>query len=512
MNKLYRLIPLLLFFSGLLAGMQLSFSGNPIVLVAGFTFLYAMLYRVKHSFSYSLWYSFFFGYGFFLWGHGWISQPLSSFENVFDKYQVWAFIGIPAILSGYFLLVGLLNVYVKSVGHGRVFIFSVALWVAEYLRCYVLPAVPLGQVGTVWFNMQYIAMTASVFGVYGLSFFTYYFSLLVSGAILKDKASFIVCVLIGVMVPAVGYLNVPKTLEKEDFFVRLVPTAWPQTEKYKSLQMRVNHLKELVAKSNLQLSTLKKQPNLVVWPETTVEFSLLNNINGYDFIHPDIKPYLQQSMFAHNAEDKFLLAGIGFKANQTITFNAAMVLNRDGVIYVYNKYYLAPFGEFTPAPLQPLFRLFGLPMLSGFVPGEPVQPLLRVSNLNIRVLICYEGSYSRTLKQSSVPIDMLTVITNDAWFGMNGKEQQFISHAFRAIEEGVSMVRCANSGYSGYILPNGSYYASLTHNPIDIQLYKPVEQTFFSLLAGWCVYWVECVLLLLVVLGLALEVCARRRV
>lgn len=496
---------------GLISGMQLSLNGQPIVLVLGFAMFYAALHGAQRNLKQSLWYSFFFGYGFFLWSHGWISQPLTSFGDLFKAFEIWVFLGIPVLGVCFFLVMGFLNAVVWSQTQVRVFILSLAVCCLEYVRCYVFPAVPLGQIGTVWINTPYIPLIAAFVGLSGLSFVTYYVSFSLGELFLGNKTPVVLAGVMALFLGGLGFWHAQTPLEKSDVYVRLVPTSWPQVEKYGPIETRVQHLNELILKSTRQVKSLTHAPSLIVWPETTIEFSLLQHAQGYNFIYPEIKPYLQQHLFKEAFHSADLLAGVGFRINKDIAYNVAMVMNVDDIQYVYKKHYLAQFGEFTPGFLKPLFRLFNIPMMSEYTPGECAQPVYKGANLNIRSLICYEASYSRTIRHTHEPIDLLVVITNDAWFGLNGKQQQFMSHVFRAIEEGIPMVRCANSGYSGYVLPNGAYAVSLTDAPLDIQIHKSIHDTVFSRLTWWFRYWVEVCVLLLIALGVGLELCFRKR-
>jgi apolipoprotein N-acyltransferase len=296
-------------------------------------------------------------------------------------------------------------------------------------------------------------------------------------------------------------------LSINDDIFRIVPTSWAQTDKYRALESRVEHLKELI---DLSFVDSKNTPILILWPETTIEFALLQREWGYDFMYPEIKPYLQHMLTSNT----LLLAGIVLRTPQDETYNIVFGVSKTGDIsYVYKKRFLAPFGEFMPTGLRSIANTLGIHAMDDFNRGTYDQSSLLLSNgLRVNTLICYEGSFSGQVVQPYQSVDLFTVSTNDAWFGYNGKEQQFISHAFRAIEEGVPMIRSANRGFSGYVSPIGTYKVSLSKTPLTLKIHKPLpQQTPYRWLTNRCTYWLELVFSISLIYILTVEIMFRRR-
>jgi apolipoprotein N-acyltransferase len=123
---------------------------------------------------------------------------------------------------------------------------------------------------------------------------------------------------------------------------------------------------------------------------------------------------------------------------------------------VYRKMHLVPFGEYVP--LQGLL-FFAAPLteqVGTFAAG--IDPaLLQVNGHPISVAICYEVVYPDLVRQFVVGgSELLTTITNDAWFGATSAPYQHFEQAsMRAIEDGRYMVRAANTGISGIVDPYG---------------------------------------------------------
>jgi apolipoprotein N-acyltransferase len=139
-------------------------------------------------------------------------------------------------------------------------------------------------------------------------------------------------------------------------------------------------------------------------------------------------------------------------------YNSAFLVRADGSdAGFYRKIHLVPFGEYVPLKnilffIGPLVEAIG----SGFDAGED-PAVLRVDGHSISVAICYEIVYPALVRQFVLRgSELLTTITNDAWFGdTSAPYQHFAQAAMRAIEEGRYVVRAANTGISGVIDPYG---------------------------------------------------------
>jgi apolipoprotein N-acyltransferase len=138
-------------------------------------------------------------------------------------------------------------------------------------------------------------------------------------------------------------------------------------------------------------------------------------------------------------------------------FNAAFLVKPDGSTgAVYRKMHLVPFGEYVPA--QRLLFFVGpiVEAVSSFHPGDsPV--LLPIGHHIVSTAICYEVIYGSLIREFVVNgSEMLTTITNDAWYGRSSAAYQHWDQAsLRAIENGRFLARAANTGVSGFVDPYG---------------------------------------------------------
>jgi apolipoprotein N-acyltransferase len=132
----------------------------------------------------------------------------------------------------------------------------------------------------------------------------------------------------------------------------------------------------------------------------------------------------------------------------------------------YAKRKLVPFGEYIP--LRPILGWLDklVPIGGDFQRGTEARPLLvpvRSGQVRVGVLICYEDIFPEFARASTLAgAEMLAVLTNDAWFGEGGAAYQHAaSSVLRAVETRRPVLRCGNSGWSGWIDEFGNIRATL---------------------------------------------------
>jgi apolipoprotein N-acyltransferase len=168
-------------------------------------------------------------------------------------------------------------------------------------------------------------------------------------------------------------------------------------------------------------------------------------------------------------------------------YNAIYVVDHDAsILSVYDKVHLVPFGEYLP--LQRLAESYGLVQLTkvqgGFIAGERRRPMSIPRAPPALPLICYEIIFPG----AAVPRDVerpawLLNLTNDGWFGVStGPHQHFQQARVRAIEEGLPLVRAANTGISAVVDPLGRIVARLplgVEDVLDAPLPRAIAPTWF---------------------------------
>jgi apolipoprotein N-acyltransferase len=146
-------------------------------------------------------------------------------------------------------------------------------------------------------------------------------------------------------------------------------------------------------------------------------------------------------------------------SGETNYYNSSFLVNpAGGVEAIYHKRRLVIFGEYIPLLRWLPFLKWLTPIIGGFTPGDRVVPF-SLTNLSAKtsVLICFEDMFPHEAREHvEADTDFLINLTNDGWFGNGAAQwQQAASAVFRAIENGVPLVRCCNNGLTCLIDAQG---------------------------------------------------------
>lgn len=204
---------------------------------------------------------------------------------------------------------------------------------------------------------------------------------------------------------------------------------------------------------DLSLSTKRRHPELIVWPETAAPFYF-----QYD---KNLTARLQKGI---SRIDTLFLIGIPtvqIDGSRVSYYNTAFLLNSKGQpLSSYHKAHLVPFGEYVPLRRYLPFLGKIVAQVGDFTPGR-VGDTIQWNGHDLGVLICYEMIFPYLARATVANgAQMLVNITNDAWYGRTSAPDQHFSMAvFRAIENRRFMVRAANTGISGFIDPVGRMIA-----------------------------------------------------
>jgi len=251
--------------------------------------------------------------------------------------------------------------------------------------------------------------------------------------------------------------------------VRLIQPNAPQHEKWdpEKIPVFVNRQIDFTAAGDTP-------PDLIVWPETAL---------------PYLQEYAQPVFDAIGAAARGAPVALGIqRADDAGYYNGLVVLDGAGqVAQSYDKHHLVPFGEYMPFPA--LFRSLGIRALaeradSGYAAG-PGPRLLDFGALGTALpLICYEAVFAHDVGGAPTRPAFLMQLTNDAWFGMRSGPQQHLAQArMRAIEQGLPLIRAANTGISAVIDPRGRITDALPLNTagyLDAVLPAPRPPTLYA--------------------------------
>ena len=235
--------------------------------------------------------------------------------------------------------------------------------------------------------------------------------------------------------------------------VALVQPSIPQTVIWDPKEA-TNRFHKLVALSHQALAT---QPDLLVWPEAALP-DLLTRFNPltHDAVTNLVLPnHLWMILGADDARPK----KNAVNPDDVAFFNAGFLVAPNGeLVATYFKRHLVMFGEYLPfARWLPFLKKFRATE-GGFTPGDsPVPFVLSEPNATISVLICFEDVFPHLVRGSVEPdTDFLLNLTNNGWFGESAAQwQHAVSALFRAVENGLPLVRCTNNGLTCWIDARG---------------------------------------------------------
>ena len=425
-----------------------------------------------------------FGIGYFVAGLYWISFSFLVDARTFAWMIPFAVTGLAALLGIYFALVAVLTRLWAPAGPLRVLGFA-GFWVgAEWVRGWALTGFPWNLIGTAWTFSDSMIQAAAFGGAYLLSLLTV--AAASFPALLGDRNvplrgrwvwSGAPLVLLAVAWGA-GALRLASanTEAVENVRLRLVQPNIAQRDKWR---------RELLGRHLATLRTLSRRPGSgsapthVIWPETAVPFFLDGNRQGV--------AALAQAAPAGGALISGALrtsAGPRSAAARRRVWNSLAVVTADERIAgSYDKHHLVPFGEYVP--LRSVFRIDKITAgRTDFSPGPGLRSIGLPGGPAFSPLICYEAIFPGRAVDGADRPGWLLNLTNDAWFGTSsGPYQHFASTRLRAVEEGLPLVRVANTGISGVVDPYGRIVVRSKLDQtaaLDSELPDALSPTFYA--------------------------------
>jgi apolipoprotein N-acyltransferase len=186
----------------------------------------------------------------------------------------------------------------------------------------------------------------------------------------------------------------------------------------------------------------------LIWPETAVPYILTEAPGAIAAIGAVLPPGTSLITGAPRAER-------GSVSPERAVTNSILVVNDRGeIVDSYDKVHLVPFGEYLPFAdfLEPLGIRQMIALPGGFTAGLDRRPLTSFPAPAFAPLICYEAIFPGEVLPDGERPGWLLNVTNDAWFGdSQGPRQHFRQARLRAVEEGLPLVRAANTGISAIV-------------------------------------------------------------
>lgn len=447
---------------GLIAGLGQAPFYLPLLSLIAFAVAFGLL-RVSDTPRQALRNGWLFGLGYFALTLQWLVSP---FLVEPEKHAWMAPFALFFMAGGLALLWAAAFGFARRLGAGALVL---TLPMAEVARAYVFTGFPWGMPSYGLVN-SWFGQTASLLGPHGLNLL---FMLLAYSLFLLPTSTGRARMR-AVVISALGLVALwplgdsPEPRADTTGVIRLVQPNAPQHQKWDPLYAPI------FFERALEFTTAPGDPDLIIWPETSLPASL----PGGDWA-------LARVTEAANGTP------IVFGANRfegVRIYNAAILMDGQGAWdQTYDKHHLVPFGEYMPfGDALAGFGIHGLAASAGR--GFSAGPGARLMDLGVLgqalPLICYEAVFPHDVGSAGQRPDFLMQITNDAWFGnFSGPHQHLAQARMRAIEQGLPMVRAANTGISALIDPRGRVLNTLALNEagfMDVDLPAPSGATLYS--------------------------------
>lgn len=457
----HRLEFLILCILAFTAGSAASFAMAPYhwwgLLFPALSGLYLLLLKCK-GFRGGLAIGWAYGFGFFIFSLSWIGNALLVEGNPYAWAWPLAVSVLPAGLALFPALACGISVRFFPLSRiGGFLAFCALLGLSEWLRGHILTGFPWNLTAYAWGNALPLLQILRHVDVYALSLFI---TLLSAAPALcvhtpRRPAPYALVILLGLGTLAIyfyGYerlSNAPLTMQ-EDIIFKVVQPNTPQNEKWDHSKI-ADHFQTLVTLSAPSDKDSSDQTTVILWPETALHYLFLNDAGSRGYIRSVLESY---------AGPAFLITGALIRDQEKGSYtNSIITIDKTGeIVNRYDKFHLVPFGEYIPfhdwIPLETITRFKGFERGPG--PQTKTLPLSAGKSLKFSPLVCYEILFPGRVIDSNDPPDLIVNTTNDGWYGYSaGPHQHFLKARFRAIEEGIPVVRSANTGISGIIDPYG---------------------------------------------------------
>lgn len=333
-----------------------------------------------------------------------------------------------------------------------------AAWVGpEWVRGWLFGGFGWNGLGVALHNNLALIQIADITGIWGLSFVVIFINIIAVITVrrvwseigkirLRPHYDFSLAMALVVVVFSYGVRALLKKDSGTSFRVAAIQANIPQEEK----AGEESAAKIMDTYAGLTDLALKIDPQLLIWPESSVPGGLFSSKETFDFVN---------GFTAAKPGVNFLLGTDDFDDKDS--YNAAILLAGKGKEpQIYHKIHLVPFGEYLPLRHSfPLFAWFAGGMVPGDFKAGTDYSVLETQDPVVKIapLICFEdtlGDLTRRFVLNGA--QMLVNMTNDGWFQKTeGAEQHLANAVFRTVETRRPMARASNTGVTCFIDTRG---------------------------------------------------------
>ena len=420
---------------------------------------------------------FWFGFCHHLVGLYWITSAI-----LIEASQYWWFVpfAVPstALILAPFIAAATFLAKMAAPGWRRALMLAAAWTLGDLARQFVATGFPWNPLGSVlalpgWAGSVMIA-PAALISVHGLTFFTVWFAAIPGQSRRFFRvASGSLALWIGL---GVWLLRQPLGAAPD---LKIVLIQGDESEQEKLGHNALDGFWQSLVLTHEAEAAVGPHPSVVVWSETGADPAYVEqDANARGWIAK-----------AGAGAEGFLIGSVRWASEDPAArpYNSLIALAPSGnVLGHYDKWHLVPFGEYDP----PIGLLgFKLSPGTGFIPGPGPRTLHLPGIPAVGPLICYEAVFPGEIVDPKDRPDWLVNVTNDAWFGnSSGPRQHLVAVRLRAVEEGLPIMRAANTGISAGFDAHGRELGRLGMNQpgyLVLPLTGPLPPTLFARFGLW---------------------------
>ncbi|HPP86874.1 MAG TPA: apolipoprotein N-acyltransferase [bacterium] len=416
-------------------------------------------------------------------------------------YHFIALPGLLIIMNIYSLAaLSLYSFISKRLYYLDIFLFPIIWTSVEYLKSIGNFGFPWGNISYSQYNFLQFIQISEIIGSFGVTFIiclinsSLAFLILTHFKINRLIIQAVVVIILFFVVLLYGFDKIDKFRETPETTNLKIGVIQPNFSPYffewnENKNTVVSYLTDAVSK--LALENL----DLLLLSETIILDNIFwfnNALNKFEW-HQDgffWKYLFVNSILKTKTDILFGVPTIRYRSDGKINyFNSAVLLNSSGeILGFYDKIHLVPFGEFVPfyEKFDFVKKIADSLQCGNFVRGDNYT-LLQSEKFSIAPLICYESIFHNLTRYfAKSGADFFVNITNDAWTNSTQAHyQHFYMNVFTAIQNRIPLVRCGNSGISGWIneigeLNNLSLPLTSTNYSFNMQLKKEFKNSFYT--------------------------------
>lgn len=427
-----------------------------------------------------------FGLGYFITCFYWIGIAFLVDAKTYLWMMPFMVGGLAGGMALYWGLAALATRLLKRDGLARIIALALFLAIAEWLRGHLLTGFPWTAPGLAVDGMGSFAQSASLIGMPGLTLLIVLWAMLPAlfGCAARPREWAVALVLLALL-PGLwlwGHLRLSGDDDKAvaGVALRIVQPNIAQDAKWRPERERENfdRLKRLSTQATAERPNGINDISVVIWPESSVSFLIDEHAGALGELAQMLPEQTVLVMGALRRDRPEESAPI---------YNSVLAFDGDAnLVAHYDKWRLVPGGEFLPfeSILEPLGFRKVVTVPGSFASGPGPRNIALPGLPPAGVLICYEAIFPHQLIDPAERPQWIINVTNDGWFGRSSGPYQHLAQArLRAIEQGLPLIRAANTGISAIIDPYGRIEMSLAlgaEGVLDGNLPASLPSTFYG--------------------------------